>query len=102
MANRLVGNIYIIDSATTAANDLQPVANPSWPREARIHTVLFTGTSGADFEMVFKSNTTNTAFRLSISEDQTATKDIHFGQPHNFDELRVKTLVNGTGFLYFA
>ena len=102
MANRLYNNIYIIDSASTAANNLQEVGTASWPREAWIDTVAFWSTSGGDFEMVFRDDTTNTAFRISNGDDRSVTNTIQFGKPIPFRELRVKTLVNGTGFLYFS
>lgn len=102
MANRIVGNVYIIDSQSGALAPLK--SGDAWPAaDAYIHTVAFwsADTTGL-FELVYAADSNNTAFLLANPNHFDATVDIHLGVPVRFSELRAKTVTAGTGFIYFA
>lgn len=108
MANRLVGNTYIIDSQTNAVG-------LSWLSNSFVNAVSFyaTGTDGA-MELASTLDTSNVLIRFGIlnhtlsSVGTTSVISNQFNQPNTIllngvriDQLSVKTLVNGTGFIYF-
>lgn len=98
MANRIVGKTYIIDSASGLGASLP------WPTAGLdIHTIVFYAQdSGSKFELVYSSDTSNSAISIANPNTLAATIDVHFGEPHLFTEaLYVKTLNTGTAWLYF-
>lgn len=104
MANRIVGNVYIIDSASTSAAPLQ--SGIAWPNHMKLDAVSFWTTSTAGIcEFVYASNTNDTAFVLSPNVTSIsvagAMAHLHFGGVY-FSELRVRTLTAGTAWLYFV
>ena len=101
MANRIVGNVYIIDSQTGIANALQP-GSSSW-----LDNHLVSGFSlwGADttaaIELVFANDTSSTAWKANYQQLGQNPVQSQFGEAVYFKELRCKTLTAGTGFIYF-
>ena len=106
MANRIVGNVYIIDSQMGAATDLQGVNTASWQQHQMYiaSVALWCANTTAEIELIYKADTTSTAIRLGAGNSPTPTAgglvEIYLGGV-NFEELRVKTLTAGTGFIYF-
>lgn len=101
MANRIVGNMYIIDSQTGAANALQP-GSASWLDNKLITAFAFLSadTTGS-FEMVYANATDATACFLGNLSNIRNTTWSSFGDACYFRELRCKTLSAGTGYIYF-
>lgn len=101
MANRIVGNIYIIDSQTGAANSLQP-NSASWLDN---HLVSGFALWGADttaaIELVFATQTDACAWKANYTQLGQNPVQSNLGEAVYFRELRCKTLVSGTGFIYF-
>lgn len=106
MANRISGNVYIIDSQTGAGAALMP-GSSSWPlHSAKIQSVAFwsSDTTGL-WEMVFAADTTSIAFKITPDTAPIPVSGAVMQMIFDcisFDELRCKTLTAGTGFIYFA
>lgn len=103
MANRIVGNVYIIDSQT-AGKPLIDGTSGAWLRSAYISAIGFwaADTSGV-FELAYRSDTTNVVFKLAL-EGATGTNGfstMKFIGGVRFEELTAKTLTAGTGWIYF-
>lgn len=102
MANRIIGNTYIIDSQTGITASLQPGSAGWLQHQMKIISVAFwAADSASTFEMVYASNSGLTAIKLG-APDAGSTVDLHFGEGINFEELRCKTLTTGTAWLYLA
>lgn len=101
MANRIVGNVYVIDSQTGAANSLQP-GSASWLDNHLVSAFAFLSadTTGS-FELVFAADTSATACFLGNESNIRNTTWSSLGSPCYFKELRCKTLSAGTGYIYF-
>lgn len=97
MANRLLGNVYIIDSA------LNNVALP-WPSKARIKAVAAWFVSGAGEVRISGADTTNHLIRLvSAQSGLNATYNFHyFGGVDFNEEIKVPVVTNGTAWIYFG
>lgn len=96
MANRLVDNVYIIDSA------LNNVALP-WNAGSRIESIswLFSGSTGAlSFSL---SDTTNVIFRQAHPQanNQPQSGSAYLGGIR-ITELKVPILTVGTAWIYFS
>ncbi len=105
MANRIVGNVYIIDSQMGAGAALI-IGSPAWPKNAFIQAIGFWASSTASvWEMVFASNTAACCWKLAPETSPTPSAgtfvSMNLGGV-SFDELRCKTLTTGTGFIYFG
>ena len=95
MANRIVGNVYILD---TSADTLSSI-------NASISAIGLYGTnSNARLVLSFVSNTADTFIQLANPSANTLFVGITFGNPgfRCSDQLRVQTLVAGTGYIYYA
>lgn len=107
MANRLVGSVYIVDSQTGAAASFQP-GSASWQQHSmKVQSVaLWCADTTSTFELVWAADTASVAVRLAPQTAPVPSAgslvNIEFPNGINFDELRCKTLVAGTGFIYFA
>lgn len=94
MANRIAGNVYIIDSGSISL---------PWPgTHVKIQGVGFysTDTSG-ELQLTMASNTLNIVFWLRNNNNQPYFLPQYLGGV-NFEQLRVQILTAGTGFLYLA
>ena len=96
MANRIVGNVYIID--TGSANTALP-----WLQNTNIQSIRFWGSTTAAQVIFTGADTTNVVARLAISEVGTlgGTDDLFLGGI-DFSEMKVPTLTAGTAWIYFA
>jgi hypothetical protein len=98
MANRIVGNVYIID--TGSANVALPVPNPYKVMSIR---AWFSDTSG---KAVFSYSDTSNVFCI-LSANRTPvtvggiTDESNLGGL-NFDELKVPVLTAGTAWIYLG
>lgn len=107
MANRIRGNVYIIDSQTGVNASLQP-GTASWLDNAIVsNVVLWSADTTGAVEFVYASDSQSTAIRLVSPPGPIsavgATADIHFaGDGIRFEELRCKTLTAGTAWIYFS
>jgi len=98
MANRLVGNVYIVDSA------LNNVSLP-WPQGARINTIRawFLNTTG--IAVFTGANTTDVVCNLTTNVAPAALAGGTVEAKLNgtrFDEMKIPTLTAGTAWIYFA
>lgn len=108
MANRIVGNVYILDSQEAATIPL------SWPVNtgAKIKTAAFWSADTTGAMTLTMGNASNPVVQFSyISQAAAAgsgaiivnaTQYITFGDGIYFDQLAVTKLVQGTGWLFFA
>lgn len=98
MANRIVGNVYIVDSA------LNNVSLP-WPQGARIQSVRawFLDTSG--LARFTGSDTTNAVFILTAHNAPSPSaggNDRMYLGGVRFEEMKIPTLTSGTAWIYFG
>lgn len=101
MANRIVGNVYIIDSSLGAGNPLI-INTGAWLDNLMVSAFAFWGTTtNSEIELVFASATDSTAFRCGHAQNVPDMTWGSFGEGVYFKELRCKTLTTGTGFIYF-
>ena len=107
MANRIRGNVYIIDSQTGVTNALQP-NSASWLDDAYIsNVVLWSANTTGIVEFVYAIDSQTTAIILTAPATALpgvgGISDIHFaGDGVRFAELRCKTLTAGTAWIYFT
>lgn len=97
MANRIVGNVYIVDSA------LNNVSLP-WPQGGRIQTIRawFSATNG--LVRFTGSDTTNAICILTPDANMPVsgtTPESHLGGVR-FDEMKVPVITAGTAWIYFS
>lgn len=102
MANRIVGNVYIIDSQTGAANALQP-GSASWLDNQKVTAFAFWGSdTTGQIDLIFAADTTASVFKAGHFQNVPDTVWSSFGEATYFKELRCKTLTAGTGYIYFV
>ena len=91
MANRIVGNVYIVDSAAIALTDGQTL---------KIASIAFysTDTSG-EFKIVSQANTANALIHIRNNQNQPFTLPLFLGGMY-LENLRVQTCTAGTGWFY--
>lgn len=94
MANRLVSNVYIIDSGQTTGL--------SWPNQAKIGAINFfaTDTTG-ELQLVLTANTTNTVMRIRNNQNQPFALPQYLGGVW-MDQLTPLVVTAGTCFIYFV
>jgi len=111
MANRLRGSIYIIDSDSTALRD---ISSDGWPAAAHVQGIGFhMANSSADMILCFASDSNDTVIHLGytvqglISGTDKTTTEVNMAFQYidlggvRFQELRVRNLAAGTGYIYF-
>ena len=94
MANTLVDNVYIVDSA------LANVSLP-WPTKGRIMAFAFwaANTTG---EIIFTTaDTTQVVARLTASNNPASISNLYIGGV-DFGVMKVPTITAGTGWIYFG
>lgn len=103
MANRIVGNVYVIDSQTGAANPLTITpGTASWLDNHLVSGFSFLGNdTTATIELVFAADTTATAYFCGHPNNNRNMTMTNLGEAVYFKELRCKTLTSGTGYIYF-
>lgn len=94
MANRLVGNVYIIDSA------LNNVSLP-WPNTATVSGIAFWSTNTTGLAVFTGADTTNVIKVLSNPNNAPATVGIILNRVQ-FSEMKIPTLTAGTAWIYFS
>ena len=93
MANRIVGNTYIIDSGTIALTDGLLM---------RVNAVaLWSIDTSGELWLTYQSNTADTAVRIRNNQSQPFMLPQYLGGVQ-FKDLRVQVLTAGTGFLYLV
>ena len=101
MANRIIGNVYIVDSA------LNNVALP-WNLGSRVSALALWSGSTAGSVTFTGEDTTNCIAKLSFIQSTTggsitpAYQFISFASPVSFDNMKVPFLTAGTAWIYFA
>lgn len=98
MTNRIVGNVYIIDSA------LGNVSLP-WPSNAKIMAVGIHSINTTGSISFSSSDTSNVVIKLTHTGDHVAPNDdadYYFLGGINFTEMKVPILTAATGFIYFG
>ena len=107
MANRIVGNVYILDSQESAAISL------AWPTNAKIKCAAFwsNDTSGRMI-LTMGGNSNNAVISFGyVTQVQAASGNLIVITPATqslpldgayFDQLAVATLTAGTGWLYLG
>lgn len=95
MANRLVGNTYILD--TSSGNTPIP-----WPAGAKVSTIAFWSSDSTGMVRFCNGNTTNTLLELSNPNNAPATVGAYLGRHYFTDTLTVPQLVAGTAWIYLV
>jgi len=93
MANRVIGNVYIID--TGSANTALP-----W-NHGPVQSVSFWSTDTTGRLQLSASNTTDVVLTLENPFNVEATVSTHLGGVV-FTEMKVPTLTAGTAWIYFS
>ena len=95
MANRVVGNVLIVDSAT--------INLPYFNMNVR-GVALYGTDSTSRLNLTYVSSTLDTVFALGNQINSPGLSGMTFGGPGFAvaDTLRVLTLTAGTGYIYFA
>ena len=107
MANRIVGNVIIVDSAMGNLNLIQSATGNF--RKVNVNAIAFWyGTSAGTMTL----SLANTALEQIIKFDWLNTGSAgdlvermqwrNFGTPQSFEDLKVPVLTAGTGFIYLA
>ena len=96
MANRLLGNVYIIDSA------LNNVSLP-WPAKGRIMGIGAWFSGGTGEARFTGTDTTDCVIRLVAADSGlNATYNYQHLGGINFTEMKVPVLTAGTAWIYFG
>ena len=97
MANRIVGNVYILD--TGSANTQLP-----WPRDAKVASIAFWGATTSSVMTIAAGDTGNVLLTLNGPSTVGAggTTNVHFGGVYFADSLTLPVLTAGTGWIYFC
>ena len=90
MANRIVGNVYIIDSASGATA-------LSFPKQGLIKNISFIASDTTGLLELALVTTADVVVRLSNSKTE-----LELGDGVWFEPFIVKTLTAGTGYIYFG
>ena len=105
MANHTVNRTIIITSAVVAAEPILGASSASWANDQAINAIRFWGSdTTAKFELVYASDT-GKSFFISTPVNVNGvggSETLHFTAPQYASELRVKTLVAGTAWIYLA
>ena len=99
MANRIVGNVYIIDTDTGAT----PL---SFMTNTKIQTISFWGNGTNSNITLAGANTTNVLAILNLGDVPgnmlNATKSLYLGGVYLTDSMTVPVLQSGTAWIYFS
>ncbi len=98
MANRIVGNVYIVDSA-------QGNSEIPWPSNARINCINFFSTSTSGSIVFSGTNTADVLIRIHMGEfpgnSGNLTKSLYLGGV-DFKDVKIPTLQSGSAWVYFV
>ena len=95
MANRIRGNVYIIDSSGIALDQI----------DMRISSIcLFGNDTSARLILTHQATTTDSIIQLANPSHNPLMVGVSFGGNgwDNDQQLRVQSLVAGTGYIYFT
>lgn len=95
MANRIIGNTYILDTAS--AN----VALP-WPTNAKIAAVKLWSTDTTGIVELTAASTLDVLVKLVNSQDDDNTVGIYLGGVNFSSDIKMPTLTAGTAWVYFV
>jgi len=100
MANRIIGNVLIVDSAMGNAF---VVGNDSTSKDFRIDAVGLWSSDSTGLVQFTGTNTTDVVIKLASSSDGSAdtTDSIHLNGI-NIKDVKCPTLTVGTAFIYLA
>lgn len=94
MANRIRGNVVIIDT-----NGL--VNFPGSGRHAKVSSIAFwAADSTGALQMSFQDNSADTIISMASPVNLPNMTTLRFSQGTYIDSLFVRTIIQGTGFLY--
>lgn len=111
MANRLIGNVIIIDSAMGNAFILNSANQPMQLTNIHANAVVFWSSDTTGRLIISAIDTTNhlASFSwLSMGSNGSAfitipaTQSTQFGQKQNLSELKVPVLTAGTAWIYLC
>lgn len=96
MANRIVGNVYILD--TGSANTELP-----WLDNAKVATISFWGANTSAEMILTTEDTGNVVARLAINANGNVANStsIHYGGVNFPGSIKLPVLTAGTGWIYF-
>ena len=97
MANRIRGNVIIIDSGTI---NLQ---FPGGGEYAKVSSIVLWGlnTTGL-LELSFQANSSDIIVKMQSPINDPNTTQIKFPTNHQFEKIRVNTLTAGTAWMYLS
>ena len=100
MANRIVGNVLILDSGMGNFYALATDSNETTVRLKRVNvnSIVMVQSGGAGLmRLSLGADTTNVIAELNSSNKMT-----FFASPVTLNDLKVPTLTNASGFVYFV
>jgi len=95
MANRIRGNVYILDSGSI---------NLSWPNKANVTGFAFYATDTTSvINITLVTDSADSVFAAANPNNTPVLTGISFGKPVEFgSQLRVHVLTAGTGYIYLV
>ena len=99
MANRLVSNVIIVDSAAGNTPIVSSISNSAGQMtKFHVNAVMFFGNDTTGRLQMTSADTTNVIIQLGgIFASST-----QFGQQQQLEDLKVPTLTNGTAWVYLV
>ena len=95
MANRIRGNVIIVDSASISLDF------PGASNTAQIGSIAFWSSNSTGLmEFSFQNNTADIIIKMQAPVNQPNTTTFRFPSRIYLKNLRVNTLTVGTGFIY--
>lgn len=97
--NRIIGNVIIVDSAMGNSFILNSANIPVHLTKLSVNAFTITAASGGYYEMrLSETDTTSVVVVITASNSLLSFS----GTPQQFNNLKVTSLINGTGFIYLA
>lgn len=108
MANRLVGNVIIVDSAMGNAFILNSGNMPVHFSKLHVNSIMFWSSDTTGRLQLTQTNTADVIFSLGWVTNgagagfSEATQSSQFGQQQPMEDLKVPVLTAGTAWIYLA
>ena len=100
MANRIEGNVYIVDSAM-GNQGLKGVGSSGWLENSKINAISFWSSDTTGRVIFTGTTTTNSIVVLTNPNDDPTTVGCFLGGI-TFSDMKCPTLTAGTAWIYLA
>lgn len=103
MANRIVGNVIIVDSAMGNAFILSSANAPVHLSNLKVNGIAFWSSDTTGACQISATDTTNVIVRFSrTSVNESASQWTSFGDMQYLEALKIPVLTLGTAWIYLA